>query len=195
MKKKKSPSSFLKFVKENISSKDFRSKESEAKINEWRNEYMTFFDEALEARKKKRKSPFILFQGYVSKLKKERGEPKGIDSKDASIEWKGLTDKEKEEFKSTNKVERIEKKYGKVEEKKEEEKKEENEDSKKMDEEEKEENEDSKKRDEEENEGNQNEGNQNEEENEGNQNEGNQKEEANAFFKVKYPKYDNIFGN
>ena len=166
MKKIKSPSSFLQYVKKNISSKDFRSQEGEAKINEWRNEYMAFFDEALEARKKKRKSPFILFQGYVSKLKKERGEPKGIDSKDASIEWKGLTDKEKEEFKSTNKVERIEKKYGKVEEKKEEEKKEENEDSKKRD----------------------------EEENEGNQNEGNQNGEANAFFKVKYPKYD-IFGN
>ena len=64
MKKKKSPSSFLKFVKENISSKDFRSKESEAKINEWRNEYMTFFNEALEAIKKKEKFTFY----FISRL-------------------------------------------------------------------------------------------------------------------------------
>ena len=195
MKKINSPSSFLKFVKKNISSKDFRSQEGEDKINGFRNKYMTFFDEAIEPKKKKRNPPFILFQGYVSQLKKERGDPKGICSKDASTEWKGLSEKEIEEFKKTNKVKRIEKKYGKAEEKKEEEEKEENEDSKKRDDEEKEENEDSKERDEEENEGNQNEGNQNEEENEGNQNEGNQNEEANAFFKVKYPKYDNIFGN
>ena len=75
MKKIKSPSSFLQYVKKNISSKDFRSQEGEAKINEWRNEYMAFFDEALEARKKREIHLLFYFKAmYLNSKKKEENQ-------------------------------------------------------------------------------------------------------------------------
>ena len=72
MKKINSPSSFLKFVKKNISSKDFRSQEGEDKINGFRNKYMTFFDEAIEPKKKREIHLLFYFKDmYLSSRKKE----------------------------------------------------------------------------------------------------------------------------
>ena len=119
MKRIKSPSSYIKFMKKHFGPKNFEGIKGQAIIDQLRSEYNEYFDQAVEdIKKKKKKSPLInSFQTYLNKQKEKIGETK-LNGPGASKEWNKLTDVEKEEFKNTGKVESLEIKFKEEERKK-----------------------------------------------------------------------------
>jgi hypothetical protein len=73
MKRIKSPSSYIKYMKKHFRPKDFEGIKGQAIIDELRSGYNEYFDQAIEdIKKKKKKSPITnSFQTYLNKQKEK----------------------------------------------------------------------------------------------------------------------------